>query len=62
MKNKVYLRGGSIGEQARRKEAGNVPVHVAETEADAKEYAKRMNKILSPGEKKYYGLKYYTAI
>ena len=52
MKNKVTLTGGSIGSKPSTK--------IFETEIEAKEYAKRMNKILSPGEKSYYKMKYKT--
>jgi len=48
----VHRHGGSIGSGG--------PTHYSthETKEDAKEEAKRLNKGLSPGEKKYYGIKY----
>ena len=48
----VHRHGGSIGSGG--------PTHYSthETKEDAKEDAKRLNKGLSPGEKKYYGIKY----
>lgn len=48
----VIQKGGSIGEQPNR------VVKTFDTPDEAKEYAKRMNKNLSPGEKQYYGIKY----
>jgi hypothetical protein len=48
----VVVKGGSIGSSG---------PHVTSTHAtreEAAEKAKRMNKLLSPGEKKYYGLGY----
>lgn len=60
----VMLTGGSIGDKPRPKDPrGYVGVEVSADERlyskdDAKETAKRMNKDLSPGEKRYYGLKY----
>jgi hypothetical protein len=48
----VVQKGGSIGEQPNR------VVKSFDTPEEAKEYAKRMNKNLSPGEKQYYGIKY----
>ena len=58
------LKGGSIGERSiggaydlkGMQVKGNTSVK--DTKAEAKEEAKRRNKMLSPGEKKYYGLKY----
>lgn len=52
MKNKVTLSGGSIGCKP--------STSVFNTTEEAKAYAKRMNKILSPGEKTYYKMKYKT--
>lgn len=51
----VRLHGGSIGEK--RSSEGSLTGEHSD-EISAKDHAKRMNKILSPGEKKYYGLKY----
>ena len=48
----VHRHGGSIGS------GGPSHVKTHETKEDAKEHAKRLNKGLSPGEKKYYGIKY----
>lgn len=48
----VVQKGGSVGEQPNR------VVKTFNTPEEAKEYAKRMNKQLSPGEKQYYGIKY----
>lgn len=52
----VYSKGGSIGDTKTGK-----PLKVFDTAEEAKEYAKRMRKLLSPGEKKYYGLGYFVA-
>jgi len=51
---KVILKGGSIGSKP------SVGKEFTGDDADtkAKEYAARMNKILSPGEKSYYKMKY----
>jgi len=46
----VYLKGGSIGQKKSVKDFNN--------KDEAKAYAKRMNKQLTPGEKGYYGMKY----
>jgi hypothetical protein len=54
IKHGVFLKGGSIG----NKSDPSKPVKIHDTKEDAHAHAKRMNKILSPGEKKYYGLKY----
>ena len=65
----VVLLGGSIGERR----AGKVQelkgqsldqselVSVVDTYEEAMEKKQRMNKLLSPGEKKHYGLKYVVA-
>jgi hypothetical protein len=50
----VFMKGGSIGS----KNDPNKPIKVHDTEQDAKDHAKRMNKMLSPGEKNYYRIKY----
>lgn len=58
------LKGGSIGEKNihSARDLKGMPVKgntsVKSTREEAKEEAKRRNKMLSPGEKKYYGLKY----
>lgn len=49
-KNKVTLSGGSINSKPL--------TFTFTTEALAKEYARRMNKLLSPGEKSYYKMRY----
>ena len=59
----VVLTGGSIGDKPRPRDARGYVGNDASTEElftnkEAKEKAKRMNKILTPGEKKHYGLKY----
>lgn len=51
----VFLKGGSVGETRSGK-----PVEVHANVEDAKAQAKRLNKNLSPGEKKHYGLKYHV--
>ena len=60
----VFLRGGSIGSgrgQYVDRKTGAKLVHTYDSESEAKDRAKKSNRRLSPGEKKYYGLK-YTAI
>jgi hypothetical protein len=58
----VVMSGGSVGEfKGMYDRAGNKLVatfDMKDCEQKAKEYAKRMNAGLSPGEKKYYRLKY----
>jgi len=49
----VFLQGGSVGERRNPE-----PIKVHSNIEDAKDHAKRMNKLLSPGEKKHYRLKY----
>jgi hypothetical protein len=51
----VFRKGGSIGE---KKPTGPIEVH--DNPEDAKAHAKRLNAQLSPGEKKYYGIKYHV--
>ena len=51
----VFLKGGSVGEKRSGK-----PVEVHSNIDDAKAQAKRLNKLLSPGEKQHYGLKYHV--
>lgn len=53
----VYSRGGSIGSQS---EHLRKPIKTFDTAEEAKEYAKRMRKQLSKGEKKGYGMSYTT--
>jgi hypothetical protein len=53
----VILTGGSIAEQQARKNTPR-PTNTFSTKADAAVKAKRLNKLLSPGEKEYYGLRY----
>ena len=58
------LKGGSIGERkiSSARDLKGQPVKgntsVKSTKEEAKEEAKRRNKMLSPGEKSYYGLRY----
>lgn len=57
----VYLKGGSIG----TKKENYHPQHgelvkTFDTAEEAKEHAKSRNKMLSPGEKKYYGMRYHV--
>ena len=47
----VSMKGGSIG-------GGKSKGREFDTKEEAAAYAKRMNKVLSPGEKKHYGMKY----
>ena len=51
----VFRKGGSIGDNKKA-----TPVKVHDNEQDAKDHAKRLNKLLSPGEKNYYGMKYHS--
>jgi len=51
----VFRKGGSIGE---KRPTGAIKVH--DNPEDAAAHAKRLNKQLSPGEKKYYGIKYHV--
>lgn len=66
-KYSVVLLGGSIGDKRIRSIKQLKGESVIDTDSlydslnDAKAKAKRMNKILSPGDKKYYGLKYTIA-
>ena len=60
----VFLRGGSIGSgkgQYIDIKTGAKLVYTYDSEAEAKNRAKRNNKRLSPGEKKYYRMR-YTAV
>jgi hypothetical protein len=60
----VVLFGGSIGDKPIRSIRDLIGKSIIDNKKifnnidDAKEKAKRMNKILSPGEKKYYRMKY----
>jgi len=51
----VYRKGGSIGEKPSKE-----PHKTFDSAEEAKSHAKGMNKQLSPGEKKYYGIKYHV--
>jgi len=63
----VVLKGGLIGEKSIRnvRALKGLPVvdtkHTYQTYEEAVNYKKQMNKLLSPGEKKYYGLLYIVA-
>lgn len=61
----VVLIGGSIGEKrvSRLNQLAGMKIMDSDLFSinQAKEKANRMNKLLSPGEKKYYGLKYVVA-
>ena len=60
----VFLRGGSIGSgkgQYIDVKTGAKLVYTYDSESEAKDRAKRNNKRLSPGEKKYYKMR-YTAV
>ena len=50
----VYLKGGSIGDKK------DSPKRTFDTKEEAVAYAKRNNAQLTPGEKGYYGMKYYV--
>jgi len=63
----VVLSGGSIGEKNIRNVRDLTGIKVPDGEnifeeyADAQAKMKRMNKLLTPGEKKYYKLRYIVA-
>jgi len=63
----VVMLGGSIGNKSIRKVSDLKGTEVKDKDRifdsidKAKEKAKQMNKLLSPGEKTYYGLKYVVA-
>ena len=63
----VVMLGGSIGERRLNdiRELKATPIksgeQIFDTRDNAKEYAKRMNKTLSKGERQYYKLKYVIA-
>jgi hypothetical protein len=50
----IYLKGGSIGSKSGK---DNI-LFIFETKEEAKERAKDWNKMLTPGEKSYYGMRY----
>jgi len=50
----VYMSGGSIGRGKNNYE----PSSIHDSQEEAKTKTKRMNENLSPGEKKYYKIKY----
>lgn len=50
----VYSKGGSIGSK------NDEPVKVFDTAEEAKDYAKRMRKLLTPGERSHYKMGYIT--
>ena len=62
----VVLVGGSVGERrvrSRTELRGKAPVEgtkIFDERKAATQVAARMNKTLSPGEKKYYGMKYVS--
>ena len=59
MKYGVTMRGGSIGERiGRYSKKGRLIVAEFATKEEAQEKARRLRKLLSPGEKKYYGIGY----
>lgn len=64
----VFETGGSIGSHKEDDFYGRAGsktgklVKVFNNDIDAKEYAKRMRKSLSPGERKYYGYGYFTKL
>lgn len=58
----LFCSGGSIGtKKAITNRKGDVLVDTYFLLDDARDAAKRRNKILSPGERKYYGISYYAA-
>ena len=60
----VFFAGGSIGSGTSGYyllEKGGIQLRQTfDDESDAKSHAKQRNRRLSPGEKKYYGMKYYA--
>ena len=62
----VIQVGGSIGEQSSFKyRLGSQACRITRdnmTAEEAKEYAKRMRKFLTPGERKYYGISYKAVL
>lgn len=68
IKFSVVLKGGSIGGKPSIKSPSDLKGQkvqdlnsLFDDKAEAQKKAKRMNKLLSPGEKKYYSLKYIIA-
>lgn len=59
-KYSVYRRGGSIGETSNYHHKHGSFIKTHDNKEDAKEYAKRSNKTLTPGEKSYYKIKYHV--
>jgi len=57
----VYLEGGSVGNNKKLDKKGRNIYKSFLNLKEAKDYAKRMNKQLSPGEKKYYKMKFKAA-
>ena len=62
----VIQVGGSVGEQSKFNYIlGNQTCRISRdnmTADEAKEYAKRMRKFLTPGERKYYGISYKAVL
>jgi|SRR5579859_11692 len=60
----VFRKGGSTGEGQKSAEfynqKGHLLVSTHDSEHEAKDKAERMNKLRSPGDKSYYGIKYYV--
>ena len=55
----VVLKGGSIGSGSKGWNIDGMPIRYSfDSEGEAKNQAKRSNKRLSPGERKYYGMRY----
>ena len=50
----MFFKNGQIGTAS-----SNEPQRIFDNQEEAKLTVKRFNKMLSPGEKKYYGMKYY---
>jgi hypothetical protein len=55
----VYRKGGSVGEKNDHPRHGKL-TKTFDSADDAKSHAKSMNKVLSPGDKKYYRMKYHV--
>ena len=62
----VVQTGGSIGEQSSFKyRLGGQACRITRdnmTNEEAKDYAKRMRKFLTPGERRYYGISYKAVL
>ena len=55
----VVLKGGSIGSGSKGWNIDGMSIRYSfDSEGEAKNQAKRSNKRLSPGERKYYGMRY----